>query len=281
MLNDIICIRNNMLYGAIFGDIAGSKYEFNAAKGNDFKLVPEGSRFTDDTVMTLAVAKWLMNSKGHLSCDLEDEMQFFGGKYPRAGYGGMFRKWLVSSNPQPYNSFGNGSAMRVCACGWVSDDINEVLKLARKSAEVTHNHPEGIKGAQAVAMSIWMARTAKQKLDYTPESIKQTIKKGISSIYNYDLDRTIDEIINSGYRFNETCQGSVPEAIIAVLESTDFESAIRNAIRLKGDADTQACIAGSIAEAIYGFPEDFMGVVRNKLDPFLLHIVEEFNQKYK
>lgn len=278
MLNDIIYIRNNMLYGAIFGDIAGSKYEFNAAKGNDFKLVPAGSRFTDDTVMTLAVAKWLMNSKGHLSCDLEDEMQFFGGKYPRAGYGGMFRKWLVSSDPQPYNSFGNGSAMRVCACGWVSDDINEVLKLARKSAEVTHNHPEGIKGAQAVAMAIWMARKSTNK---TVDEIKNVIKKGITEIYGYDLNRTIDEIIASGYKFNETCQGSVPEAIIAVLESTDFESAIRNAIKLKGDADTQACIAGSIAEAIYGFPEDFIGVVRNKLDPFLLHIVEEFNQKYK
>lgn len=267
-----------MLYGAIFGDIAGSKYEFNSAKGNDFKLVPAGSRFTDDTVMTLAVAKWLMNSKGHLSCDLEDEMQFFGGKYPRAGYGGMFRKWLVSSDPQPYNSFGNGSAMRVCACGWVSDDINEVLKLARKSAEVTHNHPEGIKGAQAVAMAIWMARNSTNK---TVDEIKNVIRKGITEIYGYDLNRTVDEIIASGYKFNETCQGSVPEAIIAVLDSTDFESAIRNAIRLKGDADTQACIAGSIAEAIYGFPEDFMGVVRNKLDPFLLHIVEEFNQKYK
>lgn len=270
-----------MLYGAIFGDIAGSKYEFNSAKGNNFKLVPEGSRFTDDTVMTLAVANWLMNSKGHLSCDLEDEMQFFGGKYPRAGYGGMFRKWLVSSDPQPYNSFGNGSAMRVSPCGWVSEDINEILKIARKSSEVTHNHPEGVKGAQAVAMAIWIARTIKQKTNHTPDSIKKAIKNGVSEIYGYDLNRTIDDIIKSGYKFNETCQGSVPEAIIAVLESTDFESAIRNAIRLKGDADTQACIAGAIAEAIYGIPDEFKQVVESKLDSFLLDIVKQFNEKYK
>jgi ADP-ribosylglycohydrolase len=190
----------------------------------------------------------------------------------------MFRKWLTSSNPQPYNSFGNGSAMRVSACGWVSDDINEVLKLARKSAEVTHNHPEGIKGAQAVAMAIWMARKSTNK---TVDEIKNVIRKGITEIYGYDLNRTVDEIIASGYKFNETCQGSVPEAIIAVLDSTDFESAIRNAIRLKGDADTQACIAGAIAEVIYGIPDEFKQVVESTLDSFLLDIVKQFNEKYK
>lgn len=270
-----------MLYGAIFGDIAGSTYEFNAAKGNDFKLVPAGSRFTDDTVMTLAVANWLLTDENLSDDQLVKEMQLFGKKYPGRGYGGMFRKWLVSSHPQPYNSFGNGSAMRVSPCGWISDDINIVLKLARKSAEVTHSHLEGVKGAQAVAMVIWMAKTINQKTNHTPEAIKKAIKNGISEIYKYDLNRTIDGIIESGYRFNETCQGSVPEAIIAVLESTDFESAIRNAIRLRGDADTQACIAGAIAEAIYGIPEEFKQIVKDKLDPFLLNIVEKFNKKYE
>jgi ADP-ribosylglycohydrolase len=270
-----------MLYGAIFGDIAGSLYEFNAAKGNDFTLVPKGSRFTDDTIMTLAVANWLLTDENLSDDQLVKEMQLFGKKYPRGGYGGMFRKWLVSSDPQPYNSFGNGSAMRVSPCGWVSDDINEVLSTARQSAEVTHNHPEGVKGAQAVAMAIWIARTISQKPNHTPETIKKAIKNGISEIYGYDLNRTIDDIIKSGYRFNETCQGSVPEAIIAVLESTDFESAIRNAIRLKGDADTQACIAGAIAEAIYGIPDEFKQVVESKLDSFLLDIVKQFNEKYK
>jgi ADP-ribosylglycohydrolase len=270
-----------MLYGAIFGDIAGSKYEFNAAKGNDFKLVPNGSKFTDDTVMTLATANWLLTDENLSDDQLVKEMQLFGKKYPGRGYGGMFRKWLVSPNPQPYNSFGNGSAMRVSPCGWISEDVNEILKIARKSAEVTHNHPEGVKGAQAVAMAIWIARTINQKPNHTPESIKKAIKNGVSEIYGYDLNRTIDDIIKSGYRFNETCQGSVPEAIIAVLESTDFESAIRNAIRLKGDADTQACIAGAIAEAIYGIPDEFKQVVESKLDSFLLGIVKQFNEKYK
>ena len=270
-----------MLYGAIFGDIAGSLYEFNAAKGNDFTLVPNGSRFTDDTIMTLAVANWLLTDENLSDDQLVKEMQLFGKKYPRGGYGGMFRKWLVSSDPQPYNSFGNGSAMRVSPCGWISNDINEILSIARQSAEVTHNHPEGIKGAQAIAMAIWIARTINEKPQHSPESIKKAIKKVISDCYGYNLNRTIDGIIESGYRFNETCQGSVPEAIIAVLESTDFESAIRNAIRLRGDADTQACIAGAIAEVMYGIPEEFKQVVKDKLDPFLLNIVEEFNKKYE
>lgn len=267
-----------MLYGAIFGDIAGSAYEFKPAKDNDFPLVTHRSTFTDDTVMTLAVAEWLMSEYKSTS-DLECIMQKFGALYPKAGYGGLFRNWLASHSPKPYNSFGNGSAMRVSACAWVSHDLDEVIELAKKSAEVTHNHPEGIKGAQATAAAIFMAR--KLRNVYNHEDAKRVIKTFITDKFGYDLNRTVDDIIKSGYKFNATCQGSVPEAIIAFLESTDFESAIRNVIRLKGDADTQACIAGAIAEALYGIPEDFKEVVEVVLDSNLLTIVKQFNEKFK
>ena len=268
ILNDIIYTRNNMLYGTIFGDIAGSTYEFRACKNYKFTTVPEKSHFTDDTVMTLAVASWLMKDPDDLEV-LVKEMQFFGNRYPKAGYGGMFRKWLIAEYPKPYNSFGNGSAMRVSPCAWVAKSLDEALFLAEKSAIVTHNHPEGIKGAQAVAAAIWMARNG---------STKEEIKAYIESTFEYNLSRTIKEIKESGYDFDSTCQGSVPESIIAFLESEDYEDCIRKAIWLGGDADTQAAIAGSIAEAFYDMPVRFIGDVEKRLDKYLLSVLNKFNE---
>ena len=257
-----------MLYGTIFGDIAGSTYEFRACKNYKFTTVPDKSHFTDDTVMTLAVASWLMKDPDDLEV-LVKEMQFFGNRYPKAGYGGMFRKWLIAEYPKPYNSFGNGSAMRVSPCAWVAKSLDEALFLAEKSAIVTHNHPEGIKGAQAVAAAIWMARNG---------STKEEIKTYIESTFEYNLSRTIDEIKEAGYDFDSTCQGSVPESIIAFLESEDYEDCIRKAIWLGGDADTQAAIAGSIAEAFYDMPVRFIGDVEKRLDKYLLSVVNKFNE---
>lgn len=256
-----------MLYGAIFGDIAGSTYEFRACKNYKFTTIPEKSHFTDDTVMTLAVAHWLMVDPLDLDV-LKESMQYFGKKYPKAGYGGMFRKWLVAEDPKPYNSFGNGSAMRVSPCGWYATSLDEAMNLAKKSAIVSHNHPEGIKGAQAVAGAIYMARYG---------GTKEEIKSFIEHTFGYDLDRTIQEIKESGYSFDSTCQGSVPEAIIAFLESKDYEDCIRKAIWLGGDADTQAAIAGSIAEAFYGMPVKFIGDVEKRLDKDLLNVLNKFN----
>ena len=268
ILNVIIYTRNNMLYGTIFGDIAGSTYEFRACKNYKFTTVPDKSHFTDDTVMTLAIASWLMKDPDDMEV-LIKEMQFFGNRYPKAGYGGMFRKWLIAEDPKPYNSFGNGSAMRVSPCAWVAKSLDEALILATKSAEVTHNHPEGIKGAQAVAAAIWMARNG---------STKEEIKAYIESTFEYDLNRTIKEIKESGYDFDSTCQGSVPESIIAFLESEDYEDCIRKAIWLGGDADTQAAIAGSIAEAFYDMPVRFIGDVEKRLDKYLLSVLNKFNE---
>lgn len=257
-----------MLYGTIYGDIAGSKYEFKSVKDYNFTSVPKGSHFTDDTVMTLAIAKWLMRDDLTLEGLVED-MQEMGQLYPRAGYGGMFRHWLVEKNPKPYNSFGNGSAMRVAPCAWVAKSLKEAEDLAKASAIVTHNHPEGIKGAQATAAAIWLARN-----NYEKDEIKDYITK----TYGYNLDRTIQEIKDSGYRFDSTCQGSVPEAIIAFLEGDDFDEIIRLAIYLGGDADTQAAIAGSIAEAFYGIPSKNVEIAKKHLDKTLIDIINKFNK---
>ena len=259
-----------MLFGTIYGDIAGSTYEFKSVNDYNFATMPPKSHFTDDTVMTLAVANWLMTNPNDLKV-LVNEMQQLGRIYYRAGYGGMFRKWIGSSNPQPYGSFGNGSAMRVSPCAWVAKSLAEAEELAKKSAIVTHDHPEGIKGAQAVAAAIWMARKG-----WTKEEIKEYISKK----YNYNLDRTIQEIKDSGYRFDSTCQGSVPEAIIAFLEGDDFEEVIRLAIYLGGDADTQAAIAGSIAEAYYDMPAKYVIDAKRHLSDDLLAIINKFNQMY-
>lgn len=257
-----------MLYGTIFGDIAGSTYEYRPVdKSYKFETITKRSHFTDDTVMTLAIASWIMKDKRDLDI-LIKEMQYFGQRYPQAGYGGTFRMWLIDADPRPYNSWGNGSAMRVSPVGWIEDNLESTEEKAKWSAWVTHNHPEGIKGAQAVAAAIWMARNGKTK---------EEIKNYITEKYEYDLNRTIQEIKDSGYKFDVSCQGSVPESIIAFLESENFEDCIKKAIYLGGDADTQAAIAGSIAEAFYGFPEELKEIVESKLDSYLLSVLKTFN----
>lgn len=259
-----------MLYGAIFGDMAGSTYEWHPVKNKKFETFPIKSHFTDDTVMTLAVASWL-GFTDRTSDALVKSMQYFGSLYPYAGYGRNFYNWLRDEDPQPYYSWGNGSAMRVSPCGWIAESLDEAMNLAKMSAIVTHSHPEGIKGAQAVAGAIYMARYG---------GTKEEIKSYIEHTFGYDLDRTIEEIKSSGYKFDVSCQGSVPEAIIAFLESNSFEEAIRLAIYLGGDADTQAAIAGSIAEAFYGIPTDFVEAIEKRLDKTLLDVLNQFNNKY-
>jgi len=237
------------MLGAIIGDIVGSVYEWNNIKTKDFPLFSEKGFFTDDTVMTIAVADALL--KGGTADDFIDSMKRIGRLYPDSGYGVRFGRWVHSNDREPYNSWGNGSAMRVSPCAWFAESLEEAETLAEKSAAVTHNHPEGIKGAQAAVAAIYLARS---------EEPKDRIKEYIEQKYGYNLSRTLDEI-RPGYRFNETCQETVPEAIIAFLESTDFEDAIRNAISLGGDSDTLAAITGSIAEAAYGIPTaDFAGM---------------------
>jgi len=204
--------------------------------------------FTDDTVMTIAVADALLD--GGTADDFIDSMEKFGRLYPNAGYGGRFGSWVHSDEREPYNTWGNGSAMRVSPCGWFAESLEEAEVLAERSVSVTHNHPEGIKGAQATAAAIYLARIGKSQAE---------IRDYIESKYEYNLSRTLDEI-RPGYRFNETCQETVPEAIIAFLESKGFEDAIRNAISLGGDSDTLAAITGSIAEAAYGITERFEGM---------------------
>ena len=232
--------------GAICGDVIGSTYEFHRIKHKHFTLFPKGSRPTDDSVMTVANMLWLTNPDEN---QLTDSMQQMGRKYPMAGYGHKFREWLRSDDAQPYGSFGNGSAMRVSPVAWVGDTLDHVLDLAQRSASVTHNHPEGIKGAQATAAAIFLARTGHDKA---------SIKEYVQQHFAYDLSRTLSDI-RPGYGFNSSCQQSVPEAIICFLEGTNYEDTIRNAVSLGGDADTQAAIAGSIAEAYYGgVPEDIL-----------------------
>ena len=224
------------MLGAIIGDVLGSTFEFYPMKTKKLELLDNKSHFTDDTVMTVAVADSIMNEVPYV-----ESLQMWGRKYPRAGYGSWFRKWIHQDYPEPYNSFGNGSAMRCSSVGWLFEDEESVLEEAKKSAEITHNHPEGIKGAQSIALGVLMGRKG---------STKKEIKKKLEDLFDYDLSQQLDQIIPS-YTFDSTCQGSVPQAIIAFLESEDFEDAIRNSISLGGDADTQACITGSLAEAYY------------------------------
>ncbi len=235
------------MYGAIAGDIVGSIYEFNPTKTTDFPLLTPQSHFTDDSVMTTAIADALtklpedVDERIAKMCMI-DKMQEYGRKYPDAGYGGMFRQWLRMENPAPYNSYGNGSAMRVSSVGWIYSTLEKTREVAKWSAEITHNHPEGIKGARAVAEAIFLARCK-----YTKKQIQREIEK---NYYPGRFDKPVSEIRRT-YEFDETCQGSVPEAMQCFFESTDFESAIRLAVSLGGDSDTQAAIAGSIAEAYY------------------------------
>lgn len=262
------------MLGAIAGDVIGSVYEFHPAKSRDFPLFTAKSEFTDDTVMTLAVARSILDADKSISsfeAALIRNFKIFGRRYPDAGYGGKFFTWIFSENQKPYNSYGNGSAMRVSPIAWAFDSLVDVEEKAAASASVTHNHPEGIKGAQAIAGSIFLARKGHSKED---------IKKYNEEKYNYDLDRALASI-QPGYTFSEICQTSVPEAIIAFLESTSFEDAIRNAIWLGGDADTQADMAGAIAEAFYGgVPARIADETIARLDPFLKDVLQQWNNRY-
>ena len=253
------------LLGALAGDLIGSVYEFNAPKHTHFRLFTPASRITDDSVLTLAVADAILSGKSYLEC-----IHQYAQAYPNCGYGGFFRQWMRSADPQPYNSFGNGSAMRVSPVGWAFNTVEDVLRQAEASAAVTHNHPEGIKGAQAVALAIFRARTGTSKDD---------IRHEITARFGYDLSPTLNDI-RPAYQFDETCQKTVPPAIIAFLESEDFEDAIRKAVSLGGDADTLAAIAGSIAEAYYGgAPQEMAAQVRERMPGELWSVVEKFSQK--
>jgi len=254
------------MIGAVAGDIIGSAYEFHHTKNLNFDLFLPSSRFTDDTVLTVAVADCILHGKKY------DETIFeYGHRYPDAGYGSMFNKWLGGKNLKPYGSYGNGSAMRVSSIGFAFSKLDEIMKEAKKCASVTHNHPEGIKGAQAVVSAIFLARN-----DYSKEAIKRYIIEN----FHYNLERTLDEI-RPHYRFDETCQGSAPEAIIAFLESSDYEDAVRKAVSLGGDSDTQACITGGIAQAFYQkIPNYIIKEVRNRLDSKLMNIIDRFNKRY-
>lgn len=254
------------MIGAIIGDIVGSVYEWNNIKTKDFLLFSPACFFTDDTVMTLAVAEGLMN--GSSAAAIIQAMKKYGRLYPNAGYGGGFDSWLLSEDTKPYNSWGNGSAMRVSPVAWAFDTLWEVEQYAEVSAAVTHNNPEGIKGAQATAAAIFLARKGKSKVE---------IKCYIESKYGYDLSRTLDEI-RPCYSFNESCQETVPEAITAFLESVDFEDAIRNAISLGGDSDTLAAITGSIAEAAYIIPKKIERKALSFLDEYLLDVYKRFSK---
>lgn len=251
--------------GAIIGDIIGSFYEFGNCKSTNISLFTSSSQFTDDTVMTIAVADWLLSE-----VPLQKTMSDWGQEYPNKGYGGMFYEWLFySKDKEPYNSFGNGAGMRVSPCGYYANSIEEALELARQSAEVTHNHPEGIKGAQAIASAIFWAREHKAK-----DEIRDYIEK----TFGYNLHRTCNEI-RPTYQFDETCQGSCPEAIIAFLDSHDYESTIRLAISLGGDSDTIACMAGGIAAAYYGIPAWMVKYIASEYLPqYMRDIIERFDE---
>ncbi len=259
------------MYGAILGDIVGSPYEFdfNNYKAKDFPLFSQRSEFTDDTVMTLAAAKALLETRGQedaaVKAALVREMQRLGRTYPDRGYGTRFIGWLYEEDPQPYHSYGNGSAMRVSPAAWLAENLEEALHLARLTAQVTHDHPEGIKGAQATAAAIFLARTGHDKAE---------IKAYVEREFGYDLSRTCDEI-RPTYHHVESCQETVPQAIIAFLESTEFEDALRTAVSLGGDSDTLAAITGSIAEAFYGVPEELRHECRKRLTPELAEILRE------
>ena len=260
-----------MLYGAIIGDIVGSKYEFNNIRTKKFNFFDNDMFFTDDTVMTIAIYNALKKCKGNYSSLHElviDEMRLYGYLYPNRGYGGNFALWLITPYPTPYNSFGNGSAMRVSPVPYFAKNLDEVKKLSKIVTEVTHNHPEGIKGAEATAVAIYMALNKKSK-----EEIKEYIEKNY-----YNLDFTLDEI-RPTYQFNETCQDTVPQAIVAFLESENFIDCIRNGISVGGDSDTLCAIAGSIAEAYYGIDEKTKKMALNYLDKNLKNIVTSANNE--
>ncbi len=257
---------SNTIIGAIAGDIIGSIYEFNNTKDINFELFPARSKFTDDTVLSIAIADCIINDK-----DFAETVWDYGRKHRGRGYGGKFKQWLKNENPQPYGSYGNGSAMRVSAIGFAYENIETVLEKAKETAEITHNHKEGIKGAQAIASAIFLAKNSKTK---------QEIRKFITEKFEYNLDFTIDSI-RPFYKFDVTCQGSVPQAINAFLESNDYENAIRLAISIGGDSDTIACMTGGIASAFYKeIPDKILKFAENKLPNEFIEILNEFDKRY-
>lgn len=255
------------MIGAIIGDVVGSRFEKNNIKSREFDLFHKDCRFTDDTVLTIAIADCILQDG-----DYEKTVKQYGRRYPFAGYGGTFKKWLAGIIQGPYQSWGNGSAMRVSPIGWAFHDEKTVLEEAAKSAAITHDHPEGIKGAQAVAMAVFLARNGKSRLE---------IKEYVETNFGYNLHRTIDQI-RPGYAFDVSCQGSVPEAIIAFLESEDFEDAIRTAISIGGDSDTIASMTGAIAEAYYrSIPEEIIRTTRALLPQGFNDIVDQWEKRMK
>ncbi len=270
-----IVIGGSSMYGAILGDIIGSPYEFDRGdKTKDFPLFNEDSEFTDDSVMTIAVADAMLSGAKdpeRIKTLLVYSMKRWGRKIPDAGYGGMFYRWLFTDDPQPYGSFGNGSAMRVSSVGWLYDTLEETREKARLTAEVTHNHPEGIKGAECVASVIWLARNGKSK---------QEIREYVIKEFGYDLSRTCD-VIRPGYYHVESCQETVPEAITAFLEGESFEDVIRTAVSLGGDCDTLTCIAGSMAEAFYGVQEELKEECRKRITPEMREVLDRFDNRGK
>lgn len=254
------------MLGAIVGDFVGSVHEFVTTKRKDFPLVDPNCTVTDDSLLTVAVAEWLMHG-----ADLVTRFHELVAAYPAAGWGGMFAHWARTRKREPYNSFGNGAAMRVSPVGWAFGTIDETLEAAAASARVTHDHPEGIKGAQAAALAVFLARTGQGK---------EIIRREIADRFGYDLDRTVGAI-RSVYRFNETCQETVPEAIVAFLDAADFEDTVRNAVSLGGDADTLACIAGGIAHAYYrSVPESLAAAALASLPEPLRGVWDEFRMRY-
>jgi ADP-ribosylglycohydrolase len=249
------------MIGAIAGDIIGSVYERNNIKTKAFELFTSSSFFTDDTVLSIAIADAILRRS-----DAAQMLRSYFHRYPGAGYGGLFRKWALSNSAKPYGSWGNGAAMRISAVGFAFDSLEDVLARAKEYADVTHDHPEGIKGARATAASIFLARSGKTK---------EQIKQFVQATFGYNLSRTVDDI-RPTYRFDPSCQGTVPPALVAFLESEDFEDAIRNAVSLGGDSDTIACITGGIAHAYYGIPEDIAENAMSRLDDRLRAVANEF-----
>lgn len=255
-----------IMIGAIAGDIIGSVFEHDPIKTTSFPLFSESSRFTDDTVLSVAIADAILNQT-----DYGTALKKYGRKYPAAGYGMSFLRWTQSSVTRPYNSWGNGSAMRVSPVGFAFDSVEDVLREAERSAAVTHNHPEGIKGAQATALAIFLARKRADKSE---------IRSQIQHRFQYNLDRSTDDI-RPYYVFDVSCQGSVPESILAFLESEDFEDAVRLAISLGGDSDTMGCIAGGIAQAYYGrISQKIIDSVRQRLPETFVNVVDQFNATF-
>ncbi len=260
------------MIGAIIGDIVGSRFEWHNHRSKDFDLMPSACFFTDDSIMSLAVCDALMKSRPdwkNLSDQAVHSMQEIGRPYPNSGYGGSFYHWMYSDDPKPYGSYGNGAAMRVSGCGYAANSLEEAKALAKAVTEVTHNHPEGIKGAQATAAAVYLARTGKSL---------EEIRDYITQNY-YPIEFTLDSIRDT-YRFNETCQNTVPQALEAFFESTDFEDAIRNAISIGGDSDTLAAITGSVAEVYYGVPASIREQALTFLDKPLRKVLTDFESLY-